>query len=146
MERINLTIDETMFKLYRDSYLNASKAIIATDPNFNNYLFLKEKLDELIWVSDAINYPVKILSGLEQGENAYAVRYADENKLTKILFPVNRDEGKLAEKFRYDDMLTIATHLIVFTDGKSEDLNYLIKHAREKQIPIYSFQYTKNHE
>lgn len=42
MERINLTIDETMFKLYRDSYLNASKAIIATDPNFNNYLFLKK--------------------------------------------------------------------------------------------------------
>lgn len=49
-----------------------------------------------------------------------AIRYADEHKLTKILFPANWKKYPLIADFlRNEDMLSSATHLIAFWNGKS---------------------------
>ena len=136
-DRVDYTIDEVMFDLHRNSYMNAPKILVAADFAFHDYALMKEKLDELLWIDIIVEFPFKILSGLEQKEDTLAVRYADEHHLTKILFPANfNHEKRLAEKFRYEDMLDIADYVVVFTCGESDDIKYLIKCAKKKSVPI----------
>jgi len=141
-DRVDYTIDEVMFDLHRNSYMNAPKILVAADFAFHDYALMKEKLDELLWIDKIVKFPFKILSGLEQKEDTLAVRYADEHDLTKILFPANFNyEKKLAEKFRYEDMLEIADYMIVFTNRESDDIKYLITCAKKKCVPTCLIKY-----
>ena len=79
---------------------------------------------------------------MAKGADTLAIRYADERKLTKVLFPANRGKyPRIAGFIRNEDMLRIATHLIAFWDGKSSGTKHTIEIAQKKGISIWIFYY-----
>ena len=79
---------------------------------------------------------------MTKGTDTLAIRYADEHKLTKILFPANWKKYPLIAGFlRNEDMLSIATHLIAFWDDKSNGTKHMIEIAKKKGIPVWIFDY-----
>lgn len=140
----NKAISDAMKELYRNNYRNAYKVIVAGGRDFNDYKYMSEKLNELFWCSDAFqDYPIKIISGMANGADTLAIRYADEHKMTKILFPPNwKEYPRMGGILRNEDMLTIATHLVGFWDGESHGTRHMIGIAREKGIPVWVFEYS----
>ncbi len=68
-------------------YIDAYKAIIAGGRDFGNYEYMCEKLNDLFYNSTNFEKrDIKIISGMAKGADTLAIRYADERKLTKILF------------------------------------------------------------
>ena len=128
---------------FLNGYLEAYKVIIAGSRNFENYALMSEKLNDLFVHSSEFNGSViKIISGMAKGADTLAIRYADEHKLTKLLFPANwKSYPRIAGFLRNEDMLSIATHLIVFWDGKSSGTKHMIDIAKEKGIPFWVFNY-----
>ena len=79
---------------------------------------------------------------MAKGADTLAIRYADEHKLTKVLFPANwKSYPRIAGFLRNEDMLSIATHLIAFWVGKSSGTKDMIDIAQEKGIPVWIFNY-----
>ena len=135
---------ETMIQLIKENHRNAYKVIVAGGRDFHDYSFMQEKLDELFWLSDIFDdqYPIQIVSGMAEGADLLAVRYADEHEMTKILFPANwKEHHRMAGILRNENMLAIATHLIAFWNGQSRDTKHMIEIAREKGIPVWVFEY-----
>lgn len=127
----------------RQDYLNSSNVIVAGGRDFDDYDLMRDTLDELFWDSDAFEGKViKIVSGMARGADTLAIDYADENGLTKILFPVNwKFHKNLAGLFRNEDMLSVGTHLVAFWDGDSHGTKKMIDLAREKGIPVWVINY-----
>lgn len=136
---------EVMRELYRNAYRNAYKVIVAGGRDFDDYEYMSAKLDELFWESEHFSeWPIKIVSGIAAGADTLAIRYADEHEMTKILFPANwKEHPRMAGFLRNEDMLSIATHLIAFWDGKSHGTQLMIEIAQEKGIPTWVFRYNK---
>lgn len=81
---------------------------------------------------------------MAEGADTLALRYADERKMTKILFPANwKYHHRIAGFLRNEDMLPIATHLIAFWNGQSHGTKHIISIARKKGIPVWVFEYKK---
>ena len=79
---------------------------------------------------------------MAKGADTLGIRYADEHKLTKILFPANwKGYHRIAGFLRNNDMLSIATHLIAFWNGKSNGTKHMIEIAQMKGIPVWVFEY-----
>ena len=128
---------------YLNDYKEASRVIIAGGRDFENYEYMCEKLNDLFYNSTNFEKrDIKIISGMAKGADTFAIRYADEHNLTKILFPANwKSYPRIAGFLRNEDMLSIATHLIAFWDGKSSGTKHMIDIAQEKGIPIWVFNY-----
>lgn len=128
---------------YLNDYKKASKVIIAGGRDLENYKYMCEKLDDLFYNSTNFEKrDIKIISGMAKGADTLAIRYADEHNLTKILFPANwKSYPRIAGFLRNEDMLSIATHLIAFWDGKSSGTKHMIDIAQEKGIPVWVFNY-----
>ena len=128
---------------YLNDYKEASRVIIAGGRDFENYEYMCEKLNDLFYNSTNFEKrDIKIISGMAKGADTFAIRYADEHNLTKILFPANWKLYPRATSFlRNEDMLSIATHLIAFWDGKSSGTKHTIDIAQEKGIPVWVFNY-----
>lgn len=143
MKSENSATAQWMNELYRQNYCEAPRVIVAGGRDFNDYEFMKAKLDELFFASDEFDAdPIKIISGMAEGADTLAIRYADENEMTKILFPANwKYHRRMAGFLRNEDMLRIATHLVVFWDGQSHGTKHIIDLAREKGIPTWVFDY-----
>lgn len=137
-------MDTDVREQYRKNYLNAYKVIIAGGRDFDDYKYMSAQLDELFWKSSCFGeYPIKIISGMAKGADTLAIRYADEHRLTKILFPANwKSHPRIAGFLRNEDMLSIATHLVAFWDGESSGTKHMIEIAKEKGIPVWVYQYT----
>lgn len=138
--RPNLQNDENDQRL---RYLLSHLVIIAGGRDFEDYEYMCEKLNDLFYNSTYFKMgDVKIISGMAKGADTLAIRYADEHKLTKILFPANWKLYPRAAGFlRNEDMLSIATHLIAFWDGKSSGTKHMIDIAQEKGILVWVFNY-----
>jgi len=136
-------MDEKTKEQYRKNYQNAYKVIVAGGRDFDDYEYMSTKLDELFWRSSSFDeYPIKIISGMAKGVDTLAIRYADEHRMTKILFPANwKFHPRIAGFLRNEDMLSIATHLVAFWDGKSSGTKHMIEIAKEKEIPVWVYQY-----
>lgn len=128
---------------YLNDYKEASRVIIAGGRDFENYEYMCEILNDLFYNSTySKKRDIKIISGMAKGADTLAIRYADEHHLTKILFPANwKSYPRIAGFLRNEDMLSIATHLIAFWDGKSSGTKHMIDIAQEKGIPIWVFNY-----
>ena len=60
----------------------------------------------------------KIISRIAKGAEILEIHYADEHKLTKVLFPANwKSHPRIAGFLRNEDMLSVVPHLIAFWDG-----------------------------
>ena len=89
-EKDSLSITAVMRDLYRDAYLNSYRVIVAGSRDFCDYDLMCCELDKLFWNSPEFeDKDIKIVSGMADGADSLAIRYADEHKLTKILFPAN---------------------------------------------------------
>ena len=130
---------------YLNDYQEASRVIIAGGRDFDDYEYMSTKLNELFKDPNTFNNKtIKVISGMAKGADFLAIRYADENKLTKILFPANwKAYPRIAGFLRNNDMLSIATHLIAFWDGKSSGTKHMIDITQEKGIPTWIFKYKK---
>ena len=128
---------------YLNDYQEASRVIIAGGRDFDDYEYMSTKLNELFKDPNTFNNKtIKVISGMAKGADFLAIRYADENKLTKILFPANwKVYHRIAGFLRNNDMLSIATHLIAFWDGKSSGTKHMIGIAQMKGIPVWVFEY-----
>ena len=127
---------------YLNDYKEASRVIIAGGRDFENYEYMCEILNDLFYNSTNFKKrDIKIISGMAKGADTLAIRYADEHKLTKILFPANWKLYPRAAGFlRNEDMLSIATHLIAFWDEKSSGTKHMIDIAQKKGIPVWVFK------
>ena len=139
----NKSVKNMMSELYRDAYLNSYRVIVAGSRTFLDYDLMCRELDNLFWISPEFeNRDVKIVSGMADGADTLAIRYADEHQLTKILFPANwKSYKRIAGFLRNEDMLLIATHLVVFWDGKSSGTRHMIEIARAKGIPVWGLKH-----
>ena len=137
------TVKSMMSELYRESYLNSYRVIVAGSRGFFDYDLMRRELDELFWVSSEFDDgDIKIISGMADGADSLAIRYADERKLTKILFPANWNKyHRVAGFLRNEDMLSVATHLVVFWDGKSSGTRHMIEIAKAKGIPVWGLKH-----
>lgn len=128
---------------YLNDYQEASRVIIAGGRDFDDYENMSTKLNELFKDPNTFNNKaIKIISGMAKGADTLAIRYADEHKLTQILFPANwKSYPRIAGFLRNEDMLSVATHLIAFWDGKSNGTKHMIEIAQMKGIPVWVFEY-----
>ena len=128
-------------QVFRESYLNAFRVIVAGSRCFNDYALLEQELDKLFKENDEfVGKEIKIISGMAIGADALAIDYADKHKLTKILFPANWKRYPLVAGFlRNEDMLSVATHLVAFWDGESTGTRHMIEIAKGKGIPVWVF-------
>ena len=132
-----------MEELHRQASLNAHRVIVAGGRDFDDYEYISQQLDELFWNSSNFDSrQIKIISGMADGADTLTIRYADEHRLTKILFPANwKCHHRFAGFLRNEDMLSIATHLVAFWDGKSSGTKHMIEIAQAKGIPVWIFNY-----
>ena len=143
-EKDSKAVKSLMSDLYREAYLNSYRVIVAGSRGFADYELMCRELDTLFWDSSEFGYKdIKIVSGMADGADSLAIRYADERKLTKILFPANwKSYHRIAGFLRNEDMLSVATHLVVFWDGKSNGTRHMIEIAKKKGIPIWGLIYS----
>ena len=128
---------------YLNDYQEASRVIIAGGRDFDDYEYMSTKLNELFKDQNMFNNKaIKVISGMAKGADTLGIRYADEHKLTKILFPANwKVYPRIGGFLRNYDMLSIATHLITFWDGESSGTKHMIEIAQMKGIPVWVFEY-----
>lgn len=143
-EKDNKAVKSLMSELYREAYLNGYQVIVAGSRGFTDYELMSRELDKLFWDScEFEDRDIKVVSGMADGADSLAIRYADERKLTKILFPANwKSYHRIAGFLRNEDMLSVATHLVVFWDGKSNGTRHMIEIAKKKGIPIWGLIYS----
>ena len=73
---------------YICDYQEASRVIIASGRDFDDYEYMSTKLNELLKDQNMFNNKaIKVISGMAKGADTLGIRYADEHKLTKILLP-----------------------------------------------------------
>ena len=78
-----------------------------------------------------------IISGGAAGADTVAEKYADKNKISKlILRPQYEIYGRAAPIKRNDIMVDIADSVLVLWDGKSKGTKHTIGYAKKKNKPI----------
>ena len=143
-------IERCMMEVFRQSYLNEPKVIIIEDEGFDDFGYMCECINKLVFVDDAIDYPFKVVTGGDKGLETMALRYAESqadesaniSPLTSVIFPLSKGEGR-CKRFRDEDMLSVATHLIAFWGGEENDTKFLIDLAKGKGIPVFIFDTIK---
>lgn len=116
------------------------RVIVAGTRTFNNYALLERKLDAIFLRFESED--VAIISGCCVGADALGERYAREYGLMLIQCPARWDTyGKRAGHVRNTLMADIATHLVVFWDGKSAGTKMMIDIARAKGLPLRVIRY-----
>ena len=143
-EQLNDKVDkETTLSAIKASYINSYKVIVAGGRDFADYAYPKEKLDEVFAsLGDLDSHPIEIISGMAKGADTLGIRYAEEHKLTMVLYPANwKKYPRMAGILRNMNMLVTATHLVAFWDGKSHGTKHMIEIAKAKGIPVWIFDY-----
>jgi hypothetical protein len=134
--------EDMMKDLYYESYLASHKVIVTGDHSLTDYALFSEKLDAVLVQTDGDlvaedGHDYTFLLGSSEGVETLASRYADEHRISKILYPVNPSFQQFAESFRYGEMLAVAEAVVVIGSELNEDIYELMNRAKEKGIPIY---------
>lgn len=116
------------------------KIIIAGGRDFQDYIFLKNTLDELFKnIIDKKN--IEIVSGHAKGVDSLGEKYAKENNINLKIFPADWNTyGKSAGYIRNVQMKDYADYLIAFWNSKSKGTKNMIdlmKKANKKIKIIY---------
>ena len=111
------------------------RLIVAGSRTFKDYDFLKQKLDSLLINVDLRD--VAIVSGRAQGADRLGERYAWEWGLLCIKRPAKWDiYGKAAGHIRNEEMARLATHAVIFWDGKSPGSKDMIALAERYHLRL----------
>ena len=105
---------ETIKHVIKTRYLNSYKVIVAGGRDFDNYEFLKEKLDETFEsLGDLDAHPIEIISGMADGADILGIKYAKEHKLTMVLYPANWDKyPRMAGILRNLNICLLRQHIL----------------------------------
>ena len=105
---------ETIKHVIKTRYLNSYKVIVAGGRDFDNYEFLKEKLDETFEsLGDLDAHPIEIISGMADGADTLGIKYAKEHKLTMVLYPANWDKyPRMAGILRNLNICLLRQHIL----------------------------------
>lgn len=115
------------------------KLLIAGSRNFNDYNYLKKRIDKLIanWKKEEII----IISGGAKGTDTLAEKYAIENDLSFEVYPAEWEKlGKKAGMVRNIKMAESATHAVIFWDGKSPGTKHMIEISEENLVRTVVFK------
>ena len=106
-KELSMVVADATKDLFRKTYREAAKVIVTGGRDFSDFEFMKENLEQIFWFEDFCgDSEIKIISGMEDGADTLALRFADEFKLTKILFPANRKGyHQIAGFLRNEDMM-----------------------------------------
>jgi len=109
------------------------KVIVAGSREFQDYLFLKEQLDQ--YRKD--NEITEIVSGMAKGPDKMALLYALDNKIPTAKFPADWDTyGKRAGPIRNEQMAKYADALVAFWDGVSKGTKNMIDNMTKLKKPV----------
>jgi len=116
------------------------KIAVVGSRKFNDYDFLKEKLNE---------YQIDVIvSGGAMGADLLAERYARENQIETLIFPAEWDiHGRSAGPIRNKLIVENCDYLIAFWNGKSRGTKFSIDYAAalgKKAVIIYSHDAVQN--
>lgn len=122
------------------------KVAIVGCRDYNNYTYFKEKIEE--WINE--HGPIdSIVSGGATGVDTLAEKYADENNIKKIIYPVSEEEwhrlgfaaGPIRNTKIINELLTSPNHchVIALPSKKSKGTYDTIRKANNKKIPVTIF-------
>mgnify|MGYP004701018657 CR=1 FL=1 len=117
---------------------NMLRLIVAGGRDFKDYNLLTEKLNKLL--SKSAN--VVIISGMANGADSLAVKYAEENKLRVSEFPVQWKKFGNASGFRRNvEMARHADACVCFWNGKSVGTKHMIETAKRMNLKLRVINY-----
>lgn len=115
------------------------KLIVAGGRDFNNFPLMREKLDHLLCKHDG---PITIISGTANGADKWGEAYARLHGYPVEQYPAQwKKYGRSAGYKRNAQMADLATHCVVFWDGKSRGSMHMINLAKEKGLEVRVVSY-----
>ena len=143
-EEDQLKTKQCMENIMRENYRNAYKVIIATTSAYGpeDYTYIESTLASILLGSEESSaFPIKIITGLEQGNEAPALKYALSHGIPAISFHPNPEDGPFMDiKCRAEEMADYATHAILFADESDctdHFINAIRITAKGKGIPVW---------
>lgn len=123
----------------KTKYLNSYKVIVAGGRDFDNYEFLKEKLDETFEsLGDLDAHPIEIISGMANGADTLGIKYAKEHKLTRVLYPANWDKyPRMAGILRNLNICLLRQHILLLFPSSATN-NMLLNANRDEMNPAHT--------
>lgn len=112
-----------------------TKLIICGSRSFNDYSFIKTKLDEFFQDKNKDNY--EVVSGGALGVDKLAELYAKNNNIKNVIFLADWRKGKQAGPIRNQKMVNYSNKVIAFWDGESKGTKSTIDKAWEKGLETY---------
>jgi hypothetical protein len=110
------------------------KLIIAGSREFNNYSFLKDKIDFLL---KNVVEDVEIVSGAARGADTLGEQYARENNLNVKLFPADwKKYGNSAGFIRNEEMANYANACVVFWMNNSKGTKHMIDLSQKHNLKL----------
>lgn len=112
--------------------------LVVGSRSFQDYSFLKEKLDHFL----SNQSEIVIVSGGARGADTLAEKYAKERKLPVKIFPANWEKyGKRAGYIRNDEMHSFLSRqekrgVVAFWDGVSKGTEHNFQLAKRYNNPI----------
>lgn len=120
------------------------KLIIAGGRDFNDFSLLENQVKKFIIESIDNTNPIpeiQVISGKAKGADTLGERFAKEWNFPVIEMSADWDKnGKAAGPIRNEEMAKIATHCIVFWDGKSSGSKNMIENAKKYNL-VYKIIY-----
>lgn len=119
----------------------ATRVIVTGSKYFEDYQFIKSKLDELL--IDDMKDVVILSGGEDSGVELLAEKYAVERFLDVSIFPIDWDNhGKSAGIIRNGLMYGTADYAIIFWDGqKNSSTGYCVGAAKQYRVPFKIVRY-----
>ena len=116
------------------------RIIIAGSRDFNDFVFLAKKCDEILLNESAED--LEFVCGMARGADLLGKRYADKWGYSVKCFPANWDKyGKSAGYRRNEDMALYAKEdngvLIAFWDGASKGTKHMIDLANKHGLKVF---------
>jgi hypothetical protein len=116
------------------------KLIVAGSRTFNNYNFLKEKLNHLL---QNVNEEIEIVSGTAKGADTLGEKYALEFGFKIKYFKPNwTDFGKVAGFLRNTEMAKYSDACVVFWKNKSNGSKHMIDQAKNFNLKLRVYEVT----
>lgn len=112
-----------------------NKLIIAGSRTLNNYALFKREVNIFMFEHNLNRGNCTIVSGHAKGADIYGEYFARQGYFSLLTFPANWSlYGKAAGMIRNNQMADIATHCLLFWDGKSHGTKNMIEIAKRHNL------------
>lgn len=120
------------------------RVIIAGGRDFNDYLLLRETMDNLL---QNITEEIVVVCGQARGADTLGEQYAKERGYRVDYYPADwKRYGKRAGYLRNEQMAQNADALVAFWDGKSRGTKLMIELAKQYGLKVRVQRYEKKGE